>query len=292
MPRLEVPDRRKFFCLRHFRSCLATIRPVGRTTSQAHIGDMFHLCVAPMRYILNLVIMLAFSLTIVSERSVTHKEMSTQSARMALFEQRLDRQVERFDTSGRTLVATVVDLAFTYQLPMAIEYADRDATTRALILQFHNESVRGILKTITRQFPEYGISFSGGIVDIFVPKAREDSSNLLNTAIREFAVMQGDTHEADFQLFCAVSREVGAQTCTSSIAGGQWEPLRITLHLQNAKAYEVLNAIVAENGNAIWTVMVRPEKLSKLQNGGIWYVYPLQKPFNAVVSERLANLKP
>jgi hypothetical protein len=228
--------------------------------------------VPSMRYIPNLVILFAFSLTIVSEQPVTNKEMSTQSAQVALFEQKLDRRIERFDTSGRTLVASVVDLAFTYQLPTAIEYADRDATTRVLNLQFHNESVRGILKTTIRQFPEYGISFSGGIVDVFAPKAREDSSNLLNTAIRDFAVMQVDTHEADFQLFCAVSREVGLQACGGSIAGGQWKPLK--------------------NGNAIWTVMVRPEKLSKLRDGGIWYVYPLQQPFKAVVSETLASLKP
>jgi hypothetical protein len=218
--------------------------------------------------------------------------MSPKSAQMSVFEQRLDRRVERFDTTGKTLVASVVELAFRYQLPMAIEYADPDATTRALNLQFHNESIRKILLTMIRQFPEYGISFSGGIVDVFAPKAREDPSNVLNKVIADFDVTQVDTHEADFQLFCAVSHEVGSQVCGGSIAGGQWGPLKITLHLQNAKAYEVLNAIVAENGNAIWTVMVRPEKLSKLQDGGIWYVYPLEQPFKAVVSERLARLHP
>jgi hypothetical protein len=62
-----------------------------------------------------------------------------------LIEQRLDTRVARFDTSGRSLVAAVVDLAFRYQLPTAIEYADRDATTRSLNLQFRDESVREIL---------------------------------------------------------------------------------------------------------------------------------------------------
>jgi hypothetical protein len=253
---------------------------------------MFHQCVAPMRYLINLVILFAFSPAIVSEQPVKQYEMSARSPRVSLIEQRLDTRVARFDTSGRSLAATIVDLAFAYQLPTAIEYADRDATTRALNLQFRNESVRGILKTIIRQFPDYGVSFSGGIVDVFALKAREDSSNLLNKVVPDFAVTQVDTHEADFQLFCAVSREVGSQVCGGSIAIGQWEPRKITLHLQNAKVYEVLNAIVAQNGKAIWTVMARPEKLSKLQDGGIWYVYPLQQPFKAVVSERLANLKP
>jgi hypothetical protein len=75
-----------------------------------------------MKYILILVNLLALSLAIVSEQ-----------------------RVARFDTSGRSLVAAVVDLAFRYQLPTAIEYADRDATTRSLNLQFRDESVREIL---------------------------------------------------------------------------------------------------------------------------------------------------
>jgi hypothetical protein len=115
-----------------------------------------------MRYVRNLVILFAFSLTIISEHPAKDRETSTHSAQMPLFERRLDTRVARFDTAGRTLVAAVVDLAFTYQLPTAIEYADRDATTRALSMQFRNESIRGILKTIIQQFPEYEVNFSGG----------------------------------------------------------------------------------------------------------------------------------
>ncbi len=127
-------------------------------------------------------------------------------------------------------------------------------------------------------------------MDVFAARGREDPSNLLNKVIQDFAVSQVDTHEADFQLFWAVCRDLG-QNCAGSIAIGQWDPLKITLHLQNARVYEVLNAIVAENGKAIWTVMIRPDQLSKLQVGGIWYVYPLQPPFKAVVSDTLAHPK-
>jgi hypothetical protein len=65
-------------------------------------------------------------------------------------------------------------------MPMALEYVDRDATTRPLNLQFHNESVRRILEGIIRQAPEFRISFAEGLVDIFAPQRREDTSNLLN----------------------------------------------------------------------------------------------------------------
>ena len=243
-----------------------------------------------MKYSLWLAIMFAFCPTLVSEQVFEHHETVAESATASSFEQKLDRRVKRFDTAGRTLVASIVDLAFRYQLPTAIEYADREATTRRLNSHFQNESVRRILEAITEQVPGYSVSFSGRIVDVFAARGREDPSNLLNKVIQDFAVSQVDTHEADFQLFCAVGRELG-QNCAGSIAIGQWDPFKITLHLQNARIYEVLNAIVAENGKAIWTVMVRPDQLSKLQVGGIWYVYPLQQPFKAVVSETLAHPK-
>lgn len=143
-------------------------------------------------------------------------------------------------------------------------------------MNFQNESVRSILEAITEQVPGYGVSFSRGIVDVFAAKGREDPSNLLNTVIKNFELSELETRLADMELFCALTHEIMPPGgCGGSFAVGQWGPLKITLHLQNVKAYEVLNAIVAENGKAIWSVIVRSDELSKLQ-GSIWYIYPLE----------------
>jgi len=242
-----------------------------------------------MKYALWLVMTFAFCPTLLAEQVVEHHETVAESASSS-FEQKLNRRVKRFDTGGRTLVASIVDLAFTYQLPTAIEYADREATTRPLNWRFQNESIRRILEAITERVPGYSVSFSRGIVDVFAARGREDPSNLLNTVIKNFEVSELDTDRADMELFCALSHEImPSGGCGGSHAVGQWGPLKITLHLQNAKVYEVLNALVAENGKAIWTVTVRPDKLSKLQVGGIWYIYPLQQPFKAVVSDSLEH---
>jgi len=83
--------------------------------------------VVPMKYSLWLAIMFAFCPTLVSEQVFEHHETVAESATASSFEQKLDRRVKRFDTAGRTLVASIVDLAFTYQLPTAIENADREA---------------------------------------------------------------------------------------------------------------------------------------------------------------------
>lgn len=95
-----------------------------------------------LKYCLWPAIMFAFCPTIVSEQVLEHHKTVAESATAASFERKLDRRVKRFDTAGRTLVASIVELAFTYQLPTAIAYADREATTRPVNLHLQNESVR------------------------------------------------------------------------------------------------------------------------------------------------------
>jgi hypothetical protein len=121
------------------------------------------------------------------------------------------------------------------------------------------------------------VSFSAGLVDIYAPAARADNSNVLNTPIKGFSVTTLDTHRADIELFCAVVRQTQkAGVCAGNIATGQWRTKKITLHMETAKVYEILNAVIAQNGQAAWTVIVPPDKLSKLQVAGLWHIYPLE----------------
>lgn len=217
--------------------------------------------------------------------------MRPAQAQASLLESKLDRRVEHFDAAGRTLVANVLDLAYEYELPTGIEYVDQNAMTRPIDLELDNESLRGIIVAIVQRAPEYRVSFSDGLVDIYAPKAREDPSNLLNKIIKNFAVTDMDTHRADMELFCALSRElVPPAGCFSSIAVGQWGPLKITVHLQNAKVYEIANAMVAQNGKAVWTVIAPRGNLSKIPVGGLWHIYPLEAPFKDAVLGKLTSI--
>ena len=209
-----------------------------------------------------------------------------QAVKGSPFESKLNSRIGHFKISGETLVAIVLDLAYEFQLPTGIEYVDHQATTRPINLELHNETVRGILLAIVQQVPEYKVSFSDGLVDVYVPKAREDPSNLLNKIIKNLAVSELDTGEANMELFCALCREVTVN-CAGSFATGQWGPLRITVHLENAKVYEILNAMTAQNGKAIWTVIAPPDRLSKIPVGGLWHMYPLEFPFVSGILEKL-----
>jgi len=240
--------------------------------------------------ITNLLLLFSLLSAIISAKSANQHAQNGQPTQTFHFAAKLDKRVELFNTSGRTLAASVLDLAYEYELPTGIEYIDHEAATKPINLELHNESVRGILLAIVQQLPEYRISFSGGLVNIYAPKARENPSNLFNKVIKSFAVTELDTHRADMELVCTLAREIAPPgPCGGSIAVGQWGSLKITLHLQNAKVYEILNAMVAQNGRAAWTVITQPSDPSKIPVGGLWHIYPLEPPFKDAVLVKLTS---
>ena len=205
------------------------------------------------------------------------------------FATRLNKPILRFQASGRTLIAVVLDLAYEYGLPTALEYVDSAASTRPLDLNFAKASPREILTQVIASYPEYRVSFSAGVVNIYSPAARADRSNLLNLVVKDFSVAHADTHRADFELFCEVIRQQHAgDACSGSVATGQWGPKKISLQLRGAKVYEILNAIVANNGSAIWIVLAPPDKLATMPNGGLWHIYPLDRSFKEAVLDKIA----
>jgi hypothetical protein len=216
--------------------------------------------------------------------SVTHPRLEPS------VEGKLDKRVADFRTSGRTLMATVVDIAYEFQVPLGIEYVDRDASTRPIDLQFQNQSLRSIFRAVVAQLPEYQVAFLGETVQIYSPRARADSSNLLNKVLKDFSVIAVDTGTAGIELTCALARQLTAGgSCGGSTPNGQWGPLKLTIHMQNAKVYEILNAIVAQNGRAVWTITVPPNELSKTSVANLWHIYSLDRPFREVVLDKLTT---
>ena len=208
----------------------------------------------------------------------------------AVFERKLEAKIPDFDTAGRTFAASLLDVVYEAELPLGIEYLDRHALNRRIDVHLHDSSVRRLLLALVQQVPEYQVSFSGGLVDLYSPKGRGNSSNIFNTQIEHFSVAAEDTHRADMELLCELARmQTPPSGCGGSIAVGQWGTLRVTLDARKARVYEILNAIVAQNGRAIWLAMVPPNQLSKIPFGGLWHIYPLERPFKADILERLTS---
>jgi hypothetical protein len=203
------------------------------------------------------------------------------------FGEKLKAKVPKFDACDCSMAKLAVQMAYRYKLPMAIEHLDRNALRKPLHFKLKDQSVRQVIASIVGSVPEYRVDFSQGLVDIYSPAARSDASNPFNTLIRRYDVEGMDTHFADVELLCAMGRQANPHSgCGGSVAPGQWSDLKITLHLENKRVYEVLNAIVAQNGRAIWAPIPAPKMSSPLITTNFWYIYPLDPPFQRTVLDR------
>ena len=204
------------------------------------------------------------------------------------FNEKMRITVPEFQAAGRPMAEVAVSMAYRYKVPMAIEHVDRNALRKPLRLKIKDQSVRRIIAAVVAAVPGYRVDFSQGLVDIYSPAARTDPSNPLNTVISRYDVDGLDTHLADAELLCDIARQLrGRSGCGGSVAGGQWGNRKITLHLRDKRAYEILNAIIAQNGEALWIPMKRPKEGSPLIMGNLWYIYPLDRSFESSALGRL-----
>jgi hypothetical protein len=111
-------------------------------------------------------------------------------------------------------------------------------------------------------------------VQVYSPAARKLSpnSNLLNVTLDSFTVKDVDTQRAGAALFSAVSRKMFPK---DGIFESIWTSQRanVTLEVKNAKAYEILGAIVARDGSSVWLVRHRSDALGEMTD--LWHIYDL-----------------
>lgn len=155
-----------------------------------------------------------------------------------------------------------------------------------------NKTIRETLTALAKATPGYEVSFSSGVVEIYSPRARQDPSNLLNTVISDFGVKDEDPQVASYDLAGALVRKFMPDVAiVRSIPVGSLGPSKVTLRLHNSKVYEILDALISANGEAIWVVRVPSGGLSTLERTR-WYVYGLDPAFKDVVLQDARNLFP
>lgn len=206
------------------------------------------------------------------------------------FQAKLSETIPTFDASGRSPLLILLQLVYENHLPTGIEYLNAEAL-RPISLRLEGKSVREVLSALIDQVPGLQVSYCTDHISVYSQQARDDPGNLLNKVIPEFSVVGDDTQNAAADLMCAVSRTVNPRTgCFASIAKGQWGSRAITLSVRNAPAREILDRIVAQNGDAIWTVTLPPEKLTTVPVVDLWHIYPLQTQFENEVKARLTDM--
>ena len=239
------------------------------------------------------ILMFVYLLTASTVASVPELGPSmTQGDRLPSLKSKLNSHIERFDSGGRPLIDSILELAYEYQVPMGLEYLDREAIRRPLAVKLQNKSVREVLAALVGEVPDYRVNFSSGIVEIYSPRARDTPSILLNTMIDKFEVENADAQETSAELFAVLAQKLNPRTAVfQSIAAGSLGSSKVTLRLEKVRIREILNTLVAMNGAAVWVVKVPPERLSKLQ-GDLWYIYSLNPVYKKVILHDLRNIFP
>jgi len=142
---------------------------------------------------------------------------------------------------------------------------------------------------LVAKLPEYRVTFVEGIVDVYSLQARRDRHNLLNTVVPSFTVNRESLNGASTEL----ANFLRAQTIPGvgligDVLESPDEP-KITLELRNKSVREILCAIVAANGSAVWAAAAPPGKLSD-PKAQLWAVYPLGYSFCDLLFTRLHKM--
>ncbi|PYU96790.1 MAG: hypothetical protein DMG25_00685, partial [Acidobacteria bacterium] len=190
------------------------------------------------------------------------------------FTERLESQVAEFDAAGRPFVQLVLDVAYEYELPLGLEYVDADAMKQPMNLKLRNERVREVLLAAVAQLPQYRLEVTPHMLKIYSPKARSDSCNLLNTTIHDFKCLAQSPRMASMEVYAAMMSQLHVPCCEAGDVLDSGHPRTVSLDLQDKKVYELLNAIVAQNGETVWVALVPPEKLSD-RKAKLWEIYGL-----------------
>lgn len=212
------------------------------------------------------------------------------------FEDQLKERLADFDGSGRPMVPLLLGIAYKYKLPMGFEYVDSDAVRRPIKLRLKGRTLRDSIGALVATAPGLRVDFSGGLVDIYSVKGRSENSNPFNITIRAYDVDRLDTHRASAELLNILMQQIHPHAVVlNSIAPGQWGDLGITLHMRDRKVYEILNAIVAQTGSAVWISAIPAGHLTTLSTNvtkNFWYIYPLDSAFESMAVERADSLFP
>ncbi|MGH7870394.1 MAG: hypothetical protein ACREP9_22810, partial [Candidatus Dormibacteraceae bacterium] len=208
------------------------------------------------------------------------------------FQRALATPIKELDLRDQSALQGLLDLAYKYQFPLGIEYVDARLVRGQAHLYLRSTTVRAAVEEIVKRLPGYSVDFSGGLVDVYSAQARRDPLSALNMTIGRFQVTRVNAMDATGKLQDAVFASLHPGVGYGGDMGqGQTAPdqPRVTLRLNNRKVYQIMNAIVASDGAAIWLVVVPPANLARF-DWNQWAVYNLNPIGEESIADHLKGL--
>jgi len=181
---------------------------------------------------------------------------------------KLNQRVKAFDSESPSTVGQLIDFAQRFGIPLGIEWLDDSRESVAPPIHVRNTTAKRILQQIVQENAGNGFILSGGVVHVFSPRIVGDDRNFLNLRVPHFQVNNESLFGADFLLRVSIIEVLNPRSGGYGGGHGHGVPRsdtfdirNLSFSLHNAIVRQILNSIVARQGNALWVVRIKPMQM-------------------------------
>jgi hypothetical protein len=163
----------------------------------------------------------------------------TDKGTFSTYEGHLGEKVTPLNLMHKSFAEALLDISYSYHVPLAFEYVDRQSVTKPLGFVLGHATIRSAFEALIQRQPEYRVSFHGGVVDVFSPKARANTSNLLNRTVPKFDVAGADLGLVGGMLQGTLLNSIGPPRGFGGSFAGVGGP-QVAVHARNRRVYQSL----------------------------------------------------
>ena len=224
-----------------------------------------------------------------------------------------DYPIYSLQIDGMSMIGALLALGQQLRIPLGIRYLDNTAVQKPVSVHLppsqgfaphsfvvsnlgmalnailavdrnYTWRVKGTRSEITSNLPEDGSVVAkapyGSPIEIDNRSAHADRKNLLNIPLDEFAIPKCTIEQAShhLQASLAAALHAGPQAAVIDSPPGSGMIMVGPLKLRHTTVAEVLDKLVAEEGNVAWVVQVPPQALDQLAPEGLWRIIDYDDP--------------
>ena len=192
----------------------------------------------------------------------------------------LSKRVASFNTRGMCLIEALLKLGQQEQVPLGIEYVNREALVNPLTKDFHNTTVGEIVHALLGGGKGYTWRVRGGVLNVSHRSVASGQANLLNRVLPKFAITKCTLEVASHGLYMELCLHLHPEITgwAGDFYPGNLQNLIGPLELRNAPVRQILNCLVSANKKGAWIVRVQPGCLNQLPSGGLWTITDYETP--------------
>lgn len=191
------------------------------------------------------------------------------AARAESLEEKL-RATTDYVPTATAPVDRLVEVAQRFNIPMAVEWVDREGTiTSEKKRPTRNRTVRRLIEEIIGKPSDYVVEVEGGLLRIYSSTAALHPFNFLNIRLDDYSVKDGDLFDAEDRLRWAIRFTLEPEKYLNGFGGGYghgagdvFEIKKFTLSGSDLTIREVLNQIILAQGNALWVAVIKNDYLN------------------------------